>query len=134
MPEDKEIKEQIPLSNLSSEKAEIENNNIIVGSWKLVQINEPWEISPLNEEDEIWGFNSNNTLEIKLGDSILKSSKYELKHTISIFTHDSTWIIISNFHDSRINDNLEISINENELKLLDRCDDCYSFEFERLNT
>ena len=133
MPEDEEFKGHVSLSKVSSEKTENEKKNIIVGSWKLVRINAPWEVDPHFSEGEIWNFSSDNTLKIRLGDSILVSSKFELRRTTSIFTHDSTWIINCNFHDSRINDKLEVSRNEKELKLLDRCDDCYSFEFKKMN-
>ena len=117
----------------SEDNKEGKRNTVVEGSWKLTKVNAPWEIPPSIPEDEIWSFKAEGILNVSNSDSINKTIHFKLKKSTSGFSSDSVWTIDAEFNDSRINGNLEIWKKENSMRLIDQCDDCYSFEFKRLN-
>ncbi len=112
-------------------KIEEKENRILDGKWKLIKVNAPWDIETTLPENEIWNFETKGLMKVYKNDSKVKSIEYEIKRTLSGFSSDSIWVIQANFQDSRISTDLEIWIKENKMELIDQCDDCYSFEFER---
>lgn len=115
--------------------AEKENKLIplLNGRWKLKNINAPWAIEVPISKDEIWSFETEGLITISQNATTKKLVEYTLRRTISAFSSDSVLTIHANFNDSRIITDLEIWINDNQMKLIGQCDDCYSFEFEKLD-
>lgn len=124
---------QLSDSNDSSDQKENKKNTGIEGSWKLIKVMAPWQIPPSFPEDEIWNFKTDSILHITNNDSINKTIHFKLKRSISGFSTDSVWTISAEFNDSRIIGNLEIWAKDNSMQLINQCDDCYSFEFKKLN-
>lgn len=105
--------------------------SVMVGDWKLVKVIAPWSLDSVFPENEKWIINS-EYLNVTRADSIEKTIGYKLLRTRSVFTDDSVWVIQADFRDKRISTNLEIHKKKNKMVLLDQCEDCYSFEFEKV--
>ena len=105
---------------------------IPIGKWKLYKINAPWDMEPIFPKREFWNINAKGEIIIQKEDSIIDSVACHYVYVSSGFSSDSVWVINGDFNNDKIQTSMEIWRKEGEMTLLDQCDDCYSFEFEKI--
>ena len=105
----------------------------ITGKWEIVKMYNPFEFSKsVLTENIVWEFDSLKNLIIKKNDSVINNVNCSYDYVLSGFSIDSVWVLKGEFDDLKIQSQLEIWLNGDSLKLIDQCDDCYSFDFVKI--
>lgn len=96
-----------------SENTYIESN-LFLGKWQLISVAGGFSPTETFQEDEIiWNFYSNDSLEITTNIIVSNSSKLPIKNdTTLLYSYDTNNILIGSFE-------YEFRIEENSLKLFD---------------
>lgn len=127
-----EVKTNMQFETKTPQAKTLTRTSVPVGNWKLVQINRSWEQVPLFPKNEIWKIDDEGNIAIFEADSFQEQIQCSFKMDKSGFSNDTVWIIQGNFKSFSSQNRLEIKRKHNHLVLIEQCDDCRSFEFEKI--
>jgi len=127
----KNSKKEADFVLVQSESSQSTSEVNVIGKWNLKKIHAPWNIEEKSKE-EVWEFTNSKKLIISNRDSIVLTTTYSTKKELNGFSSASTFVLQADFENYGLESTLDIWQKDNEMELLEQCDDCYSLELEKL--